>query len=181
MIVPINVATVQHFKARDGREILAQVYLVEPELAAAKAGVTSEKRTYLLLSEIQALTDQNGVGALYSHLVNKVSGILSIFANSRNLGFRPPHRNGNYRILFDVNPRESSVERRLKCRLNGSRLMTHLGLSEAQIRDRVPEGFEDMPATEWRGAAQGQDWLGFQGYFRTIEEISRFLGLLKRP
>ena len=33
--VPINVATVQHFRDRDGREILAQVYLIEPKEAEA--------------------------------------------------------------------------------------------------------------------------------------------------
>jgi hypothetical protein len=41
------------------------------------------------------------------------------------------------------------------------------------------EGFEDLPATEWRGAAQEQRWLGFQGHFRTTNEIDRFVEALK--
>ena len=35
--VPIYLATVQHFKDKDGREILANVYLIEPEVAEAKS------------------------------------------------------------------------------------------------------------------------------------------------
>ena len=62
--VPVNVATVQYFSASDSREMLAQVYLMEPEVAAAKAEFTFKKRTYLLLPEIQAIADKNGVGAL---------------------------------------------------------------------------------------------------------------------
>jgi hypothetical protein len=37
MNVPINVATVQHFMDKDGRELLAQVYLIEPEVSEVKA------------------------------------------------------------------------------------------------------------------------------------------------
>ena len=175
--VPINVATVQHFKASDGREMLAQVYLVEPEVAAAKAESTSKKRTYLLLSEIQVIADENGVGALYSHLANKASGILAMFANSKNLGFRPPHGSGNYRTLFDVNPTESSVESGLKFRLNWSRLTNYFELGANQVKDVLPDGYESLPYTAWRGATKEEieNWEGYQGYFRTTEEIDRFL------
>ena len=41
--MPINVATVQHFKDKDGREILAQVYLIEPEVVEAKLQSRSKR------------------------------------------------------------------------------------------------------------------------------------------
>lgn len=181
MNVPINVATVQHFTASDGREILAQTYLVEPEVAAAKAESTSKKRTYLLLSEIQAIADENGIGALYRHLTNKASGILGMFSNSKNLGFRPPHGSGNYRTLFDVNPTESSAESGLKFRLHGTRLANQFGLTADQLRGILPGSYETLPPTGWRGATQEgiENWEGFQGYFRTTEETDKFLVALK--
>ena len=43
MSVPINVATVQHFKDENGRRILAQVYLIEPEEAEAKSRSRSRR------------------------------------------------------------------------------------------------------------------------------------------
>ena len=178
--VPINIATIQHFETSDGREVLGQVYLVEPEVAAAKAEAASKKRTYWLLPEILASAHESGVESLYSHLTSKASGILGIFANSRNLGFRPPHGSGDYRTLFDVNPRESDVENGLKIRMNGVRLMKHFELTEGDIRKGLPDGFQDMPATEWRGAAQEQNWIGFQGYFHTTEEIDGFWAALTK-
>ena len=47
--VPINVAAVQHFKANDGREMLAQVFLVEPKQAAAKSQAASKRDDLSLL------------------------------------------------------------------------------------------------------------------------------------
>ena len=43
MNVPVNVATVQHFRDKDGRELLAQVYLIEPKEAEAKSQSRSKR------------------------------------------------------------------------------------------------------------------------------------------
>lgn len=179
--VPINVATVQHFKTTDGREILAQVYLVEPEVAAAKAESASKKRTYLLLSEIQSIADDNGVGELYSHLKTGVRGSLETYANSRNLGFRPLPSSGNHRpLLFDVNPRDSSVENGLKFRLVWPRLAKHFELGINRVEEVLPDRYEPLPSSDLGGATQDEieNWKGYQGYFRTTEEIDRFLSAL---
>ena len=65
MNVPVNVATVQHFRDKDGREILAQVYLIEPEVAEAKSQSTSKRTPRKTLAELQTLADDNGIGDLY--------------------------------------------------------------------------------------------------------------------
>ena len=182
MEVPINVATVQHFRDRHGREILAQVFLIEPEVAAAKADSVSKRRGYSFIPEIQESADESGVGGLYRHLVNNSSGVFGMFANARNLGFRPPHGSGIFRTLFDVNPKESSAEAGLKFRLNGVRLADYFGLTMDQIKQMLPESHEDLPHTGWRNldTEEIENWVGFQGYFRTTEEIDRFLDALKQ-
>ncbi len=181
--VPINVATVQYFKASDGRGMLAQVYLVEPEVAAAKAESTSKKNPRLRVWQIQAIADENGIGALYSHLKTGASGILETYANSKNLGFRPLPSSGSHRpMLFDINPRESSVERGLKFRLVWSRLVKHVELSANQVKEVLPDNCEPLPSSDLGGATQEEikNWEGYQGYFRTTAEIDRFLSELTR-
>ena len=179
--VPINVATVQHFKASDGREMLAQVYLVEPEIAAAKAEYASKKRGGWPVPQIRARADQNGVGELYSHLKTGVRGSLETYANSRNLGFRPLPSSGNHRpLLFDVNPRDSSVENGLKFRLVWPRLAKHFELGINRVEEVLPDRYEPLPSSDLGGATQDEieNWKGYQGYFRTTEEIDRFLSAL---
>ena len=52
MSVPINMATIQHFKDKTGRSILAQVYLIEPEEAAAKSQPMSRRSKRYTLSGV---------------------------------------------------------------------------------------------------------------------------------
>ena len=73
MNVPINIATIQHFKDNADRSILAQVYLIEPEEAEAKSQSTSRRATSQTVSGLQALADANGIGELYAHM-RMVSG-----------------------------------------------------------------------------------------------------------
>ena len=48
--VPINVATVQFFKTEDSLEILAQTFLVEPEVAAIRSSSKSKRTPYVTTS-----------------------------------------------------------------------------------------------------------------------------------
>ena len=52
--VSINVATVQQFRDKGGRELLAQVYLIEPEEAEAKSRSASRRSTRNTLAELQS-------------------------------------------------------------------------------------------------------------------------------
>ena len=73
--VPINVATVQHFEDANGRELLAQVYLIEPEAVQPRARRTSAKSGYRTVNELQALADGKGIGGIYRRLRDGVRGI----------------------------------------------------------------------------------------------------------
>ncbi len=180
--VPINVATVQHFKAADGRELLAQVFLIEPDVAADKAQSGSNSRRRVATTrELDALAEEKGVGDLYQRLKEGVSGRLSTtpFTNTR-LGIRA--RIGDRLLSVPIIELErSGRDPGLGIRLNGTRLMNSFGLEPAQIREYLPEGIEHMDTSEWRGVMEEESahWYGFKGYFRTIAEVDNFLGLLK--
>ncbi len=178
--VPINVATVQHFETEDGREMLAQVYLIEPEIAADTAQTASRKTTYLSVRERQALADVRGVGDLYRLFKDKASG--SLFTNSMgpgNVALIVCVENGTRTILV-MHVGESDQASGLKFRLNATRLMTHFGLSEEQIRESLPESVQTMPDSEWRGSAtdNAEVWTGFKGHFRNVREIEKFMAML---
>ena len=55
MEVPINVATVQHFEDANGRELLAQVHLIEPEAVQPRARRTSARSGYRTVNGLQGL------------------------------------------------------------------------------------------------------------------------------
>ena len=71
--VPINVATVERFSTNEGKDMVAQVFLVEPELAESMARTTSERSSYVTAGEVEVIADNNSVGDLYRHLSRGVS------------------------------------------------------------------------------------------------------------
>ena len=54
--VPINVATVQHFRTTEGKGILAQVFLVEPAEIVTKGTSTSKRQKSLTQGEFQRIS-----------------------------------------------------------------------------------------------------------------------------
>lgn len=180
--VPINVATVQHFRASDGKEMLAQVFLLEPEMAEEGRRITSKRRPYVTTGEMEVIADNNGVGSLYRHLSRGVSGDLSASSfGSASRGFQLRHENRTL-SLFVVDLGQSDQASGLKYRLNAVRLMNILGLDEEQVRGCLPDGSEDMPASDWQQATaeEIENWVGFRGYFRSTSEVDRFLMVLKQ-
>ena len=181
MNVPINVATVQHFKAKDGKEMLAQVFLVDPEVAEARAQPASRREPYVTASEMEANADRTGVGNLYRHLREGTSGVLTNSSFGRqSLGFQARLDNRTMAI-FIVDLQDSEKEIGLKFRMNGTRLMRGFGLDLDRLCSSLPDGYEDMATSEWRRPTEEerQNWNGFKGYFRCAEEIDTFLAVLK--
>lgn len=73
--VPIKIATVQHFEDANGRELLAQVFLIEPEAVQPMARRTSARSGYRTVNGLQDLADEKGIGELYRRLRDGVRGI----------------------------------------------------------------------------------------------------------
>ena len=179
--VPINVATVQHFRAEDGREMLAQVYLIEPEIAADTAQTASKKTIYLSVRERQELANERGVGDLYRQFKEKASGYLSTNSFGRgNVGLIAHVENRTLAILV-LHVGESDQTEGLRFRLNATRLSKYFGLSDVQVKEGLPADVQPMPSSEWRGAAtdEAEDWKGFNGYFCSVDEIEKFMEMLR--
>ncbi len=150
--VPINVATVQHFVDGSGREILAQVFLVEPEETQTRAWSTSKRRNLPDVAQMKEITHANGVSELYDRLRAGASGILNVAPYSQtSLGFYIKTEEG-LSTMFVVELGESDQERGLAFRLNGIRLRNAFGLTPEQLDSILPKDREQT--SEWKGALQ---------------------------
>ncbi len=179
MNVPINVATVQHFRDKNGREMLAKVYLIEPEVAEAKARVTS-KRTSPKLTVLQAMADENGIGELYSQVRNGVRGILSPAAlTQKNVGYTTKLDGGGVRtvLIISAAPRD----RGLPFTVHAARFKNYLSVGPEELRAWLPENTREADLTGWSGSSADErvNAPGFHGFFQNGEEVDKFLSGLR--
>ena len=178
MNVPVNVATVQHFKDSRGREMLAQVYLIEPEILDEKSKGRLHSRTTTL--QLEAIAKEKGVGELYRQLNSGASSVGMSMAIPRNETRSFLVREGGSLLAaFVVDLDKSDSDQGLKFRLDVVTLGNHFGLDGERLNHILPEMKEDLPRSQW-GGRKDEGWSGFQGFFRTIEEVDRFIDGLKQ-
>ena len=180
--VPINIATVQHFRRSDEQEMLAQVFLVEPEVAAAKAQ-SGSKRPTMTVEHLIDMAKANGVGELYARFNSNIPGGMSPVAQTPGRrALRVVDGNDRWVAVFYLEVHRSSAENGLNFRLNGIRLMNRFGITKERIEAILPENRFAMGPTNWRLATDEEiaNWVGYHGHFRTLEEVDRFLDGLKQ-
>ena len=100
--VPINVLTVQQFQDAAGRRMLAQVYLVEPEVATQRSRSQSKRTSYKTVNELQIIANENGIGELYGRVRSGVRGILSAQAYSETVGYSAKLEDGGRRVVMFI-------------------------------------------------------------------------------
>lgn len=162
--VPINVATVQHFTTGDGMELLARVFLVEPEIADARAQSNNRQLT---VSQMANLAEDRGIGKLYSQFRDCVTKIEKMQATVNGLkGCAFQINDGQGRLAaIRLNLADSSSQNGMQFELWTSRLVEHFGLSQESIDAILPESMNPSELDK--------NW-SHSGYFRTAEEVNRF-------
>lgn len=179
--VPINVATVQHFRDKDGREMLAQVLLVEPEIAVARERSTSKGTARPSVETLQALAEENGIGNLYGRVRKGVSGILSARPASGHVGYNWKLDSGSTRAVLTIDAFPSEENGGLGFYVHASRLVNYLGIDLAELRAWLPYDIDDYDVNKWVFATNddGKDPYGYTGAFRTESEIDKFIAGLR--
>lgn len=168
--VNINAATFQYFKDADGRELLARVFLMEPERVEQRSIETGRsKRRRLSLEELEAIAEEKGVGELYRTLVETFR---TQFDYTRTTGssvaFKAPY-NGERNVMLSLIPQQSSAEKGVKFQLYGKRVMHRFGIPTAELAAALPSDTESW--AYYDGAPD--DWAGYQGYFASSEDALR--------
>ena len=182
MNVPINVATVQHFKDKAGTSILAQVYLIEPEEAEANSQSTSRRATRRTVNGLQALADANGVGTLYARIRNGVRGILSAQPYSNRVWYRLRRDDGGARTVLIVYAEPHDENGGLGFTVHSTRLKDLLGIDMEELRTWLPPTSHEEDLSGWAGNSdeEKRGARGLRGFFQSADEVEKFVDGLTR-
>lgn len=179
--VPINVATVQHFQDEGGRELLAQVYLIEPEETRPRVRGSSARSSYRTLNELQALADENGVGEVYRRLRDGVRGIFSANGYSRTVGYTRQLEGGGVRTMLLTKAVSGDDEVGMGFTAHGTRFERIMNVGLEDLRASLPGNAVQCDVSGWSGSSpeERESALGIQGHFHTVDEVDFFVEKLR--
>ena len=179
--VPINVLTVQHFKDENGREMLAQVYLMEPELAAEKSRTRSKRTSYKTVNELQAIAVSNGIGDLYRQIRDGVRSILSAQPYSESVAYCARREEGGTRTVMFIRTIPDEATGKLRFTIHATRFDSILGISLAALKNCLPDKIQERDLSSWVGSSESerQSAQGFGGVFQNSQEVEKFIKMLK--
>ena len=173
--IRINVLTVQHFSSEDGKELLAQTFMIEPSEATEKVSTGSKRRQSLTRERIRSICEDKGLAELHDGLVTQLDSVFpSKGTTASSLAFKGKLANGGARVILSLLPLESGAEQGLKFQVYTKRLAEYRGMSTARVESLLPKSREKW--TYW-GAVNDPDidyWIGYQGFFKTPEEVATF-------
>ena len=175
--VPISLATVQHFSDEGGRELLAQVFLVDPE-----KGSRAIQEGRPTIESIQELANSNGIGDLYRRVREGVRGILNATAYSRSVGYYRRFEDGGTSTVMFIDAVPVGETGGLGFTLHATRFESYFGISLEELGGALPEDSrETEEVRRWNrsSAKERKDGIGFVGAFRTADEIDKFLDTLR--
>jgi hypothetical protein len=165
--VNINAATFQYFKEKDRSEFLARVFLLEPDEVERKSGSRQRNLNY---KELEDQAEENGVIELYVHALNGLVRYFQKRTTRSSVGFIGAF-DGSRKVIVNLIPQASTQADGLRFQIYFNRLRTLLDLSEEQALAILPAQRESWIYYD----SAGPDFEGYQGFFRNLEEIDRFL------
>jgi len=173
--VRINVLTVQHFSGVNGKEFVAQTFMIEPSESTEKVRSGSKRRQSLTREHIRFICEKKGLAELYDNLVARLDSIFpSKGTTASSLAFKGKIGNGGARVILSLLPFESEAKQGLKFQVYNRRLAEYCGISTEHVEALLPASHEEW--TYW-AAVNDPDkdyWVGFQGFFKTPEEVETF-------
>ena len=172
--VPINVATVKHFEDANGREMLAQVFRIEPVEERARSATRGRGVT---LADVQARAERNGIGDMFRRMREGTRGVLSARAYSESILYAVRLPDGGQRTVLIVWSGSSEQGQGMDFVLHATRWSKHFGGREEQLSAWLPEGTRGYTGVRWSGSSpeERENARGLEGSFQTEDEVQRFL------
>ena len=170
--VDINVATFSYFKDKDNLEMLARVFLLEPENVEYQSRTkgSSKRRPNLTYEQLEQLARDHDVGEWYQRIISTLEEHFSKGTTRNSIRFQD-NSEGSRRVVFSLWPEYSDDESGLNFQLYLARMAAQMGISEEAVSDTLPTNRK-----EWSYAkSDDPDWSGFEGYFTSDKEVERFL------
>ena len=180
MEVPINVATVQHFEDANGKELLAQVYLIEPEEIQPKARRTSARSGYRTVNGLQDLADEKGIGKTYRRLRDGVKGIFFAQGYKETVAYVRRLDNGGVRTLMLVDAVPGDDAGGIKFVAHATRFERYMDVPMHDLRSWLPDNTVECDVRRWSGSSpeERESVEGLEGLFRSTEEVDDFVAQL---
>lgn len=172
--VSINAVTFQYFCSEDGRELLARVFLIEPNQVEenTQRQNNSKRQPNLSYKELEEIAQRYGLERIYFELYNNLVGkYFTVVSTTRSsLSLRKSNK-----TIFTLIPVESNAEKGLKFRIYTTRFAECLGINLEDAISLLPTAkyaWENYP-----GATL--DWCGHEGFFKNLDEVGQFVTGLK--
>lgn len=173
--VNLNAATFSFFcDHRTQAQYLARVFLTEPEEMEQRAqrGPSTKRQPPLSFEELREAAERAGVGGLYETLVSGLSSRLHPGTTRSSIRFTARFGKST-KVVVSLLPKDSNPEKGLQFQAYSYRLKQLLQRDLTSIEACFPESRQ--PWKLFEGA--DEDFSGLTGYFRTTEEVGRFLTL----
>ena len=167
--VDINAATFQYFRTPQDGELLARVFLLEPEqvrVSSEQKG-PSKRRPNLTYDELAAIADEKGVAELYRLAVSRFERILQRSTTLSSISFAGD-LDGGRRAILNLIPGESGPSG-LRFQVYVPRLCRLFGFTTEAALALLPEQRESWSYSQ----KLGPDYEGFQGFIRDRHEVER--------
>ena len=177
--VPINIARMHVFKDSTGQEMLAQVFLVEPEVARARS--SSNRRREPNTSEMQALADEYKIGELFQRIKKGVTGVLeSPYYYKTKARYPLKTKDNKLSLVLDVDA-VSEEPGKMPFVVHATRCSDHLGIPIGELQAILPTNKQDLDVRGWRGSSpeEKESAEGLKGTFSSLDEVSKFVAGLR--
>jgi hypothetical protein len=174
--VKINAVTFNYFAEPSGAEHIARVFLLEPEKVEKRSVQkgTSKRRSSPTFEEFEQIAEQQGVGDLYRPLISGLRGPLHPYTMLTSVAFYGK-LDGGTRSIFSLLPPKSTPDAGLHFQVYLWRLARLLGRTPEQVSAHLPDRKEP-----WKYVSTSdQDGSGYAGFFRTPEEVTHFVSLVR--
>ena len=182
--VPINVVRMHAFKDSSGQEMLAQMFLVEPDIARNRAR-SSSNRGRGSVHELQALADNHEIGELFLRLKVGLKGVLRHGGTEKDKArYRWQYKDNNkdkQTLILDVYA-ESAEPGKMPFVINATRCNNHLHISIEKLRAMLPTNTKEYPGVrEWHYSSpeEKESAEGLKGTFCTHDEVDKFAAGLR--
>ena len=173
--IRINVLTVQHFSGEDGKELVAQTFMIEPSEAAEKVRTGSKRRQSLTREQLRVICEGKGMAELYDDLLNRLDSVFpSKATTASSLAFRGKIGDGGARVILSLLPFDSDANQGLKFQVCSKRLAEYIGISTERVESLLPASHETWACWAAVNDPDIDYWIGFQGFFKTFEEEANF-------
>ena len=179
--VPINVATVQHFKDKAGRSFLAQVHLIEPEEAEAKSRPGSKRTNRQTLAGLQEMANAHDIGALYARMKDGALGVLSAQPYTNRVWYRLRREGGGMRTVLIVDAKPDSENGGLGFKAHAARFKDLLDIDFEELRGWLPANSREEDLSRWTGSSEEErrGARGLVGSFQSPDEVAKFVDALR--